>query len=238
MSYTADFIVESVDESDETWKFFNTIYKLDDEYQDPHAAFAKKFTSMATTATIFRWKFGDQYDNPTIETTLNPYIHTFYGPGTYSVSHQSCAPCLSMNPPLICSPGWCTKEVAVEEVVEHESDSLIATAGLFGLFIIAKSHDCCDIRRRCAEKLAICDTIQPEDIKNKKNCQSIRELCEDRLKDCKKKCVKTQHQWDKPHERCHEKGKSDNIICQDIENKKKHREDKNGQKKIETAKKR
>lgn len=225
MPYTTDFIVESVDESDETWKYFSAIYKLDDEDQDPHAIFAKKFTSMATTATIFKWKFGDQHNNPTVETTLNPYIHRFHGPGTYSVSHQSCAPCLHMDPPLICSNGWCTKEVIVEEAREHKSDSLIAAAGLFGLFIIAKSHDCCDIRRRCMEKLAICNTIQPEDIENKKACQSIRELCKDRLKDCKNECVKTQHQWDKSHNICHEKGKSHDIICQNIEGKKIHKKE-------------
>jgi hypothetical protein len=237
MTNIPEFIVESIDTSDALWEFFNDIQRLDDENQDPHARFAKKFTSMATTATIFRWKFGEQHDDPTIETTLNPYIHKFHGHGTYLVSHQSCAPCLSMDPPLVCSNGWCTKEIIVEEPIEHGSDSLIATAGLFGLFIIAKSHDCCDIRRRCMEKLAICDTVKPEDIENKKACTSIRELCENRLKDCKKKCTKTQHQWDKSHEICHEKGKSHDVICQTIENKKTRRIDKNDQKKIKMVKK-
>lgn len=217
MSYISEFIVEPVDESDNIWKFFNNTKKLDDENQNPHARFAKKFTSMATNATIFRWKFGDQSGNPTIETTLNPYIHRFHGPGTYDVSHQSCYPCIQTGT-LVCSNGWCTKTIAI--IPPSGDDGLVALAGLAGLFIIAKSHDCCDIRKRCMERLATCESMKPEGIENKKVCVSIRELCEERLKDCKKKCIKTHNQWDDSHERCHEKDMSHNVICQTIEQQK------------------
>ncbi len=221
MSYTSEFIVGSVDPSDEIWKFFNGVQKLDDdenqEDQDPHGRFAKKFTSLATNATIFRWKFGDQHGNPIVETTINPYIHRFHGPGTYTISHQSCYPCISTGT-LICSNGWCTQTVTI---TAGEPGTIMLGAGLFGLLFIAKSDDCCEIRKRCMEKLSQCDRVKPEDTENKNACKSIRELCNDRLKDCKIKCIKTDHQWDDTHNRCHEKYKSHEVVCQKIERRKK-----------------
>jgi len=220
MTDITEFIVESVDESDEVWELFNTTYKLDDEDQDPHARFAKKFTSMATTATIFRWKFGDQNNNPTIETTLNPYIHRFHGPGSYSVSHQSCAPCLYMDPPLICSNGWCTKDVVVEEAKEQGDSSLVALAGLAGLFIIAREDNCCKLRDMCSEKREICKSIKPGDTENTKECKTIEKSCTTRLKDCKKKCSEAGHMWKPLPYTCLEKNEPHKEICQTIERQK------------------
>ena len=162
MTDIIEFIVESVDESDETWKFFNTTYKLTDANQNPSGQFSKKFTSMATNATIFRWRFGEG-SNPIVETTLNPYIHRFHGPGTYNVSHQSCYPC-TLTSQLVCSNGWCTKSVTI--VSPSDNSALIATAGLFGLFIIAKENNCCKLRDMCTEKREICKGTKSEDIEN------------------------------------------------------------------------
>ncbi len=227
MSELSEFIVESIDTSDEVWKFFNNVQRLNgDEDQDPHARFAKKFTSLATNATIFRWRFGDQHGNPIVETTINPYIHRFHGPGIYTVSHQSCYPCIPTGT-LICSNGWCTQTVTI---TAGEPGTLMFGAGLFGLLFIAKSDDCCDIRKRCMEKLAACDRLKPEErnyTENKNTCKSIRELCNDRLKDCKKKCITTDHQWDGTHNRCHEKYKSHKVVCQSIEHRKKYKNEEN-----------
>lgn len=121
MTDIPEFIVESVDIPDETLKFFNDIQKLNSkETQALNGGIPKRFTSLATTSTIFRWKFGDEISNPTVETTINPYIHTFPANGTYLVSHQSCYPCL-VTGTLICSNDWCTKSIDVYEVTGNAS---------------------------------------------------------------------------------------------------------------------
>lgn len=226
MTDAPEFIVESVDTSDETWKFFNNIQDLK-ETRTLNDGIPKKFTSMATNATIFRWKFGDQQGNPTIQTTVNPYIHTFQHNGTYNVSHQSCYPCLSTNS-LICSNGWCTKSIEVQKEHEEErgSDSLVACAGLAGLFIIISEDNCCDLRKRCAEKRAICATIKPQYIENTEVCKSIDKLCTIKLKDCEKKCIKTGHTWKPLPYKCIEKHEPYKEICQVIEKQKRYRKNK------------
>ena len=111
----SEFIVESIDISDDTWKFSDIIRELSDkEIQliNSGLGIPKMFTSLATNATIFRWRLGDTIENPTIETTSNPYIHIYQTSGTYSVSHQSCYPCPSTGT-LLCSNGWCTKSLAI-----------------------------------------------------------------------------------------------------------------------------
>ncbi len=223
MTDIPEFTVESIDASDETWKFLNEIQKLNSKtFRTLDGGVAKKFTSLATNATIFRWKFGDQPGNPTIETTLNPYIHTFYQGGTYNISHQSCYPCLSTGT-LTCSNGWCTKQIEVEEEVEHRNDALIATAGLIGLFIISKPEECCDIRDKCSEILEKCDNIRPGHIKNNKTCISIQESCNNKLKDCKKRCIDTHNQWEDSTNTCLKKGRINEEECQTIENRKRYK---------------
>jgi len=108
MEEISEFIVESVDTSDED--FFNDMYRLNNKkIRKLDDGISKRFTGLATNATIFRWDFGD---GTSIETTENPYIHTFPRSGTYSVSHQSCYPCISTGT-LTCSSGWCTKSIGV-----------------------------------------------------------------------------------------------------------------------------
>jgi len=225
-----EFIVESVDTSDETLKFFNSIQNLK-EIQILNGGIAKKFTSLATNSTIFRWRFGDQPGNPIIETTVNPYMHTFQHKGTYSVSHQSCYPCLSTGT-LVCSNGWCTKSIEVKKVEERDKDSLVALAGFAGLFIIVAEDNCCDLRKRCAEKRAICATIKPEDIENTKECNIIEKTCTTRLKDCKKKCIDTGHMWKPLPYKCVEKREPYKEICQIIERQKDIEKKKNKNKKL------
>lgn len=171
---------------------------------------------MATNATIFRWNFGE-ISNQIVETTLNPYIHNFHGPGTYNVSHQSCYPCASTNQ-LVCSNGWCTKSVII--VSPSDNGVLVATAGLFGLFIIAKEDNCCKFRDRCVEKREICKNIKPEDNENIKACKIIEKKCATRLKDCKKKCADTGHIWKPLPYTCLQKREPHKEICQIIDNKK------------------
>lgn len=217
---SSEFIVESINESDNTWKFFGNQNK----YQNTHVlndSIPKKFTSLATNATIFRWKFGDEPGDPIVETTLNPYIHTYSHSGTYSVSHQSCYPCLSTGT-LICSNGWCTKSIEVEKLEAPEPTSLVALAGLTGLFIIIKGEDCCDIRKKCAEQRAACSKVSPNDIKSVKECQIIEKSCAQKLKDCEIKCIKTGNIWEGSSYRCRNKKKPYKEMCQTIERQEKY----------------
>lgn len=102
----------------------------------------KKFTSLATNATLFRWQFGDTYQNPIIETTENPYYHTFREKGTYPVSHQTCIG------PTCCS-GWCTKSIDVQPIKDETGQKFIAMMGLSGfLFFIGKEKECKDHKTR------------------------------------------------------------------------------------------
>lgn len=215
MTDIPEFIVESIDISDETWKFFNNIQELK-EIQTL-GDFPKKFTSLATNATIFRWRFGDQPGDPLIETTVNPYIHIFHNSGTYSVSHQSCYPCLSTGT-LVCSNGWCTKSIEVK--VEHNNGPIVALAGFAGLLFIAKEDNCCKFVKRYDDKEAICASIKSEDIKSIKECRTIESICQTRLEDCRNKCTKTGHAWKPLPYKCIEKHEPFREICQTIENKK------------------
>ena len=220
MTDTPEFIVESIDTSDESWKFFNEIQDLNSKYvQTLNGGIPKKFTSLATTSTIFRWKFGDQPGNPTIETTVNPYIHTFGHAGTYSISHQSCYPCVATGT-LVCSNGWCTKSIEVKKAKEEGNDSLVALAGLTGLFIIAKEDNCCKLRDMCSEKREICKGMKPEDTENIKACKNIEKTCTTRLKDCRKKCTEAGHTWKPLPYTCLEKGGQHKEICQTLERQK------------------
>ena len=215
MTDIPEFIVESIDISEESLKFFNNIQDLKEIQTLAHIP--KLFTSLATNATIFRWRFGDQPGNPIIETTVNPYIHIYSHNGTYSVSHQSCYPCLATNS-LVCSNGWCTKSIEVEKAEkEHEDDSLMALAGLTGFFILIKGEDCCDIRKKCAEQRKICASIKPDDIKNIKECKIIEKKCTTKLEDCRIKCIKTGHTWKPLPYSCIEKREPHKEICQKIE---------------------
>lgn len=215
MTDIPEFIVESTNISDETWKFFNSIQAF--KKIKTLAGIHKKFTSLATNATKFRWKFGDEPGNPTIETTVNPYIHTYQHTGTYNVSHQSCYPCLITNS-LICSNGWCTKSIEVEKEIEkeHESDSLIALAGFAGVLFIAKEDNCCKLRERCVEERATCASIKPTD-KNKKACRNIENKCTTRLINCKDKCIKSGHKWEPSASKCIEKTEQQKGLCQTTE---------------------
>lgn len=217
MADITEFIVESIDISDETLKFFKNIQDLNSkEIQTLNGNIVKKFTSLATNATIFRWKFGD---NPIIETTVNPYIYTFHHSGTYSVRHQSCYPCVATGT-LICSNGWCTKSIEVRAVEEHGKDSIVVLAGFAGLLFIAKEDNCCKLRDRCTEQRTICTNIKPEDIENIKRCKSIEKICITRLEKCKNKCTKSGHKWEPLPYKCLGKQKPHKEICQTIEKQK------------------
>lgn len=220
MTDIPEFIVESLDVSDNSWKFFNELQGINSKYVHTlNGGIPKKFTSLATTSTIFRWKFGDQPGNPTIETTVNPYIYTYAHSGTYIISHQSCYPCAATGT-LVCSNGWCTKSIEVKQAKERGDDSLVALAGLAGLFIIAKEDNCCKLRDRCSEKREICKDIKPEDIENIKECKIIEKTCTTRLKDCKKKCVETGHTWKPLPYKCLEKREPYKEACQTLERQK------------------
>jgi hypothetical protein len=112
MTDITEFIVESIDASDDAWKFFSETQRLDNKKGRSLSSIGgipKRLTSLATNATIFRWKFGD---GSSIDTNENPHIHLFPTSGTYSISHQSCYPCPSTGT-LICSNGWCTKSIGL-----------------------------------------------------------------------------------------------------------------------------
>jgi hypothetical protein len=227
MTDIPEFIVESIDASDENWKFFNEIQRLNSKYtQTLNGGISKKFTSLATTSTIFRWDFGD---GTTIETHINPYVHTYAHSGKYSVSHQSCYPCIATGT-LVCSNGWCTQLIDVKKEKEQGNNSVVALAGLTGLFIIAKEDNCCKLRDRCSEKREICRSIKPEDIENIKACKNIEKTCTTRLKDCRKKCAETGHTWKPLPYTCLEKKEPHKEVCQTIERQKyveKKKKDKN-----------
>ena len=132
---TSEFIVESIDPNDHTWQFLKDVSLA--------SGIPKKFTSLATNATIFRWKFGDGHE---IETTINPYIHTYSHSGTYSVSHQSCYPCIPTNS-LKCSNGWCTKSISVQTPSGKGDFAALAAMG-FMFFIFIKSDKCNEYKKQ------------------------------------------------------------------------------------------
>lgn len=137
----------------------------DADVQDLNGGIRKKFTSLATTSTIFRWRFGDTHQNPIIETTENPYYHTFHDAGTYFINHQSCYPCGGQ---LVCSNGWCTKSITITPPGKDLTG--LAIAGMFG-FLIFKGIDC-------------------EDRGTKKECDELKDYCQwvEKEKKCARKC--------------------------------------------------
>ncbi len=214
MTYTSEFIVEPVDTSDDAWRFLKNIQDSDSrKILNLGGGIDKKFTSLATNATIFRWRFGDKPNNPIVETTINPYIHTYKKSGTYLVSHQSCYPCVPTGE-LACSNGWCTQ--SIEIVVPKGGDILLTSAGILGLFIIAKREDCCELRRKCGQVKKVCRTVKPEDIKNTEKCKSLEESCRIKLRDCRIKCIHTGYEWKKSYSQCYDKKDPKKEICQTI----------------------
>lgn len=86
----------------------------------------KKFTSMATTATSFKWDFGDSH---TLETAENPIYHTYTTKGIYTIGHQTCAY-------IGCCSGWCYKSVSVQPPGRDHFLEMMGIAGF--VFVIAK----------------------------------------------------------------------------------------------------
>lgn len=133
----------------------------DVQIQSLNGGIKKKFTSLATNATIFRWKFGDE-KNPTIyfETTENPIYHTYKYKGTYTVSHQSCYPCIPIDA-LICSVGWCIKTI---EVLPPKPPIIpLLLFGLLGLIALRKRCDELKTKKEC-DKYKECQWIAKEKI--------------------------------------------------------------------------
>lgn len=128
------------------------------QVQNLNGGVIKKFTSMATNATIFRWTFGDTHQNPIIETTENPYYHTFRDAGTYIINHQSCYPCGGQ---LACSNGWCTQSITIAPL--GKDLSALAVASIFG-FLVFKGIDCepRNTKETCEELIDYCRWIEKE----------------------------------------------------------------------------
>ncbi len=178
---SSEFTVESIDPGDNSWQFLEDLQRLDTkEIQTLDEGIKKKFTSLATNSTIFRWRFGDGVE---IETHTNPYIHTYAHVGTYSVSHQSCYPCVQTGT-LTCSNGWCTKLIEVLQVERNWKD--FAALSLSGLFVILSRTSCKKIRTVCAEEREKCSKIKEEDIKGIQKCKTVETLCKARLEECAK----------------------------------------------------
>lgn len=144
MLLVGQFIIEDVREESHT--------------QTLNGGVIKKFTSLATTSTIFRWTFGDTHQNPIIETTENPYYHTFREAGTYIIGHQSCYPCGGQ---LVCSNGWCTQSITITS--PGKDLSALAAAGIFG-FLVFKGTDCepRNTKETCEELIDYCRWIEKE----------------------------------------------------------------------------
>ncbi len=147
----------------------------DTQSQNLNGGVVKKFTSLATTSTIFRWRFGDTNQNPIIETTENPYYHTFREAGTYIISHQSCYPCGGQ---LVCSSGWCTKSITITPPGKDLTG--LAIGGLFG-FLLFSGINC-------------------EDYKTKKECELSKEKKE--KEHIEKMPIKPCCQWIEKEKKC------------------------------------
>lgn len=94
-----------------------------------NGGFQKKFMSLATTATSFKWDFGD---SNTLETTENPIYHTYINKGAYTVGHQTCAY-------VGCCSGWCYKSIDVQP---PGKDKFWAMMGLAGFMFLASEEKC------------------------------------------------------------------------------------------------
>lgn len=141
---------------------------IEDVHEESHTQILnggviKKFTSLATTATKFRWKFGDTQQNPIIETTENPHYHTFREAGTYIINHQSCYYCGGQE---ICSNGWCTQSITITP--PGKDLTALAIGSIFG-FLVFKGTDC-------------------EPRNTKETCEELRDYC--RWVEKEKKCVR------------------------------------------------
>ncbi len=146
----------------------------------------KKFTSLATTSTIFRWRFGDTQQNPIIETTENPYYHTFKEAGTYIINHQSCYPCGGQ---LVCSNGWCTQSIYIPP--PGKDLTALAIGSIFG-FLIFKGIECEDrsTKTECEELKDYCQWI-PKEKKCVKKCKEGYKYEKEMKRPFKLKCVPT-----------------------------------------------
>ena len=177
-----EFTVETIGPGDNSWQFLEEMQRLDSiEIQTLNGGIKKKFMSLATNATIFRWKFGDGQE---IETHTNPYIHTYANIGTYFVSHQSCYPCIQTGT-LTCSNGWCTKSINVEIIERNWKD--FAALSLGGFFIAILEDTCKTVRIVCQEEKKKCAKIGEGDIKGMHRCRTIDNLCKIRLENCARK---------------------------------------------------
>ncbi len=159
----SEFIVEPILPGDNSWKFIEDIQHIGTkEIVSLDSGIKKKFTSLATNATIFRWKFGDGNE---IETSINPYIHTYAYPGNYDVSHQSCYPCIDTGT-LTCSNGWCIKSINVQK--EDVFTGLVIAGAMFFIFIKSdkcnnnKTRDRCQQDKNCTWQEGRCFTRQKE----------------------------------------------------------------------------
>lgn len=110
----------------------------------------KKFMSLASTATSFKWDFGDTH---TLETTENPIYHTYVNKGTYTIGHQTCTY-------IGCCSGWCYQSVDVQP---PRRDKFWAFMGLAGFVFLASEEKC--------KKGQI-----PVIVKGKRKCVSKEEL--------------------------------------------------------------
>lgn len=89
----------------------------------------KKFMSLASTATSFKWDFGDTH---TLETTENPIYHTYVNRGMYTVSHQTCAY-------TGCCSGLCTQSIDVQP---PGRDKFWTFMGLAGFVFLVSEEKC------------------------------------------------------------------------------------------------
>lgn len=134
----------------------------DVETQSLSGGIKKKFTSLATNATIFRWKFGDEtYPATYLETTENPIYHTYKHKGTYTVSHQSCYPCIATGT-LACSVGWCVKTIEALPP-KPPMAPLLLFGGFLGLMVLRKRCDELGTKKEC-DRYKECQWISREKI--------------------------------------------------------------------------
>lgn len=107
----------------------------------------KKFMSLASIATSFKWDFGDSH---TLETTENPIYHTYANKGIYTIGHQTCAY-------TGCCSGWCYQSIDVQP---PGRDKFWAFMGLAGFVFLASEEKCkkgqipviVKEKRRCVSK--------------------------------------------------------------------------------------
>lgn len=105
------------------------------DLQSLNSGITKKFTSLASTAIIFKWDFGDG----NIETTYtNPFTHTYINPGTYIVRHQACildAECCYIN-----SLPWCEQTITVAPPPTGPSmGGVLMFGGLLGFMFMTRN---------------------------------------------------------------------------------------------------